>query len=326
MEEDINRRVRKKYNGNRLSFAAGCYLVLDDSVDIHAIQNRARIAARNEGEMEQEDCVFYNDSVAKRLKREQELDATFDDALAAGEFQVYLQPKVSLDSGRIAGAEALVRWNHPPLGMISPADFIPLLERSGKICRLDLYVFEQVCLFCRQRRQEGRPWYPVSVNLSRCHFYREDFLDDFCRVSEAYGLPEHAVEFELTESMFFDSEYNERIKRGIDRMHELGFLCSMDDFGAGYSSLGVLREFDVDTLKLDRSFFVDMDGEKARDIIRGVVAMAGKLHLKTVAEGIEGKEQIEFLRSIHCDMVQGYYFSPPLPVEEFVSWAGQYEG
>lgn len=325
LEEALGRKIHTLYPGTHLSFTAGCCLVPDTAMDIRILQDRARIAAQDETAAARDGCAFYSDSIADRIKREQELDAMFDEAIANHGFQVYLQPKVNLESGRLEGAEALVRWNHPTLGVISPSDFIPLFERSGKICRLDFYVFEAVCRFYKRRQTAGKPWYPVSVNLSRCHFYEDGFLDKFFAVSQSYGLPENSIEFELTESMFFDRTHNERIKRGIAQMHRMGFRCSMDDFGSGYSSLGILKEFDVDTLKMDRSFFLDMDSEKARDIIRSVVELASKLRMETVAEGIEQTEQMEFLHSIHCDIVQGYFFSRPLPMDEFESWVSQYE-
>lgn len=325
LEDAVNRRLSVLYPGNHLAFSAGCCLVEDTALDIRIVQDRARIAAQDTAAVARDGCAFYSDSIADRIKREQELDAMFEEAITNHGFQVYLQPKVNLRGGQLAGAEALVRWNHPTLGVISPADFIPLFERSGKICRLDFYVFEEVCRFYRRRQAEGKPWYPVSVNLSRYHFYEDGFLDKFCAVYQSYGLPENSIEFELTESMFFDQTHNERIKKGIARMHQMGFRCSMDDFGSGYSSLGILKEFDVDTLKMDRSFFLDMDSEKARDIIRSVVELAAKLRLETVAEGIEQAEQMEFLRAIHCDIVQGYFFSRPLPMNEFESWVSQYE-
>ena len=325
MEDTITFRLNEKFPRNQLSLAAGCYFVDDPTLDIRLIQDRAWIAAGDEMEINRTGCAFYNDSIAARIKKEQELDAMFEQSLANHEFQVYLQPKVNLDNRKIQGAEALVRWCHPEQGMISPGDFIPLFERNGKICQLDFYVFEEVCKFYQRRQEEGRPWYPVSVNLSRHHFYEEDFLDKFYAMHQAYHLPKYSIEFELTESMFFDQAHNERIKKGIDRMHQLGFRCSMDDFGSGYSSLGILKEFDVDTLKMDRSFFLDMDSEKAQDIIRSVVALTAKLQMETVAEGIEEIGQIEFLRSIRCDVVQGFFFSKPLPMEAFEKWVCQYE-
>lgn len=325
MEKSINRRVSTVYPGVRLSFAAGCCIVEDRAEDIRILQDRTRIALRDESVTEENSCAFYSEKIAQRLKGEQDLNTIFDTSLEDRDFLVYLQPKVNLKTGRLSGAEALVRWNHPERGVISPGDFIPMLERNGKICRLDFYMFEEICKFYWLRREQGKPWHTVSVNLSRYHFYEDGFLDKFQAVRQRYGLPDGAIEFELTESMFFDREHNERIKKGIRQMHEMGFRCSMDDFGSGYSSLGILKEFDVDVIKMDRSFFLDMGSEKARDIIRSVVELAAKLNMETVAEGIEDTEQMEFLHSIQCDTVQGYYFSKPLPINDYENWADRYE-
>ena len=325
LEEVINQKMGVKYPGNDLKFTAGCYLVEDESLDIRVIQDRARIAVQDETSIVRDGCAFYSDSIADRIKREQEMETMFEDTLANRGFQVYLQPKVNLESCQLVGAEALVRWNHPTMGTISPADFIPLFEKNGKICKLDFYVFEEVCRFYKKRQEEGKLWYPVSVNLSRYHFYEENFLDKFYTASQTYGLAPNSIEFELTESMFFDGSHNERIKKGIQQMHQMGFRCSMDDFGAGYSSLGILKEFDVDTIKMDRSFFLDMNSDRARNIIRSVVELAEKLQMETVAEGIEQTEQMEFLHLIRCNTVQGYFFSKPLPMDEFESWVSRYE-
>lgn len=323
--QDINSFQDTTGPGYQLSFIQGCCLVDDRKLELHTVQDRARVAAQEAVSREQDGCVFFDDQIAERIRMEQELDAMFEGALARKEFQVYLQPKVNLKTGRPDGAEALVRWVHPERGLIPPAEFVPLFEKNGKICRLDFYVFEEVCRFFQKRQKEGRAWYPVSVNLSRYHFYEEDFLDKFYRTYQEYGLPKNSIEFELTESMFFNEEHIECIKKGIQRMHEMGFKCSMDDFGFGYSSLGLLKEFDVDTLKLDRSFFLDISSIRARDIIRSVVELASRLNVETVAEGIEQTEQMDFLYSINCDTVQGYFFSRPLPIHEFEDWLSQYE-
>lgn len=179
LENSINRRLNIMFPGICLSFEAGCYLVDDTKLDIHLFQDRALTAVRYKTEAGLSSCVFYNDSLVARINREQELDSIFEQSVDRCEFQVYLQPKVNLKSERISGAKALVRWNHSVFGIISPADFIPMLERSGKICRLDLYVFEEVCKFYKRRQAEGKTWYPVSVNLSRYHFYEDDFLERF---------------------------------------------------------------------------------------------------------------------------------------------------
>ena len=200
-------------------------------------------------------CVFYDESLTEQLKKEQELNDLFEDSLENHDFHVYLQPKVRLGDEKIKGAEALVRWIHPERGVIYPSDFIPLFERNGKICRLDLYVFTEVCALIRGWIRQGRELIPVSVNLSRQHFTKEDCLDEFYRIAQEYGIPRGAIEFELTESIFFDNQQIKTVRETIQEMHRMGFLCSLDDFGSGFSSLGLLKEFDVDTLKLGPLLF-----------------------------------------------------------------------
>lgn len=152
---------------------------------------------------------------------------------------------------------------------------------------------------------------PVSVNLSRQHFRNPNFLDTFAGIASSFKIPDKILEFELTESIFFDNQQIKTVRETIQEMHRMGFLCSLDDFGSGFSSLGLLKEFDVDTLKLDRSFFLNMSGQKAKDVISCLIDLSRHLKVKTVAEGIESTEQVDFLRSMGCDMIQGYVF--PLP-------------
>ena len=235
------------------------------------------------------------------------------------DFKVYYQPKVRLRDGQVASAEALVRWQHPQKGFIYPSDFIPVFERSGDICRLDLYVFEEVCAMLAGRLAQGAPVFPVAVNLSRRHFQTTDFLQRFADIRDQYQIPGGLIELELTESIFFTVGDILNVKEAIRRMHELGFLCSLDDFGAGFSSLGLLKSFMVDSVKLDRSFFLD-DSQRAHDVVESIVELARKLGIETVAEGIEAPEQVDFLRSIGCDLVQGYVYARPMPAEELEAW------
>lgn len=303
-----------------LSFQQGACMIDDPSRDITILQDRARLAYQY-GEMGTENlCMFYNDNIVEQMKKEQELNDLFEKSMANRDFQVYLQPKVGLESGRIEGAEALVRWNHPEKGFIFPSDFIPLFEKNGKICQLDLFMFEEVCALLKRWSAEGKNPVPVSVNLSRQHFQSSRCLEPFIETADKYGVAHEMIEFELTESIFFDYGQINRVKDVIRQMHEQRFRCSLDDFGSGFSSLGLLKEFDVDVLKLDRLFFLDMYSEKAKDVIACLIDLAKRLHVKTVAEGIEDSRQLEYLRSLHCDMVQGYVFSRPLPVQEYEGW------
>ena len=326
---DINSFCSADLPGYAFSFRQGACLVEEPGQEIAILQDRARLASQSRNPDLKPGCVFYDDSLTAELQMEEELNGLFAGSIDNHDFQVYLQPKVGLESRVLEGAEALVRWIHPKRGIIYPSDFIPLFERNGKICKLDLYVFTEVCRLISHWEKNGKEAVPVSVNLSRQHFTDEDFLEQFADIAQQYHIPAGMIEFELTESIFFDSHQINRVRDAIKRMHELGFACSLDDFGSGFSSLGLLKEFDVDSIKLDRSFFVNMSGQKARDVIACLVDLAKRLKVKTVAEGIEDWGTVEYLRSIGCNMVQGYVFAGPLPADEFdclhISWTGSIE-
>lgn len=317
MIHDVNTFYNTDLPALSLSFKQGACLADDPDQEITLLQDHARIALQSCGTDIRHSCCFYDESLIQSLKMEQELNALFEDSIENRHFQIYLQPKIGLRSSRLEGAEALVRWNHPQKGIIFPSDFIPLFENNGKICRLDLYVFTEVCAAIDRWRQEGLPLVPVSVNLSRQHFRDPNFLDTFGRIASSFKIPDKILEFELTESIFFDNQQIKTVRETIQEMHRMGFLCSLDDFGSGFSSLGLLKEFDVDTLKLDRSFFLNMSGQKAKDVISCLIDLSRHLKAKTVAEGIESMEQVELLGSMGCDMIQGYVFSAPIPVNEF---------
>ena len=236
------------------------------------------------------------------------------------DFHMFLQPKIIISNNKIGGAEALVRWFHPERGTIYPSDFIPLFERNDNIIKLDLYIFEEVCIFLQDMIARGEKPFVISVNVSRVHFKDNDFLKAFARIKEQYRIPNNLIELELTESIFFDNQQIESIKDTIHQIHQYGFLCSLDDFGAGFSSLGLLKDFKVDGIKMDKKFFDDISSQKSKDIIANFVELADKLNISLVAEGIETLEQLEFLKSVHCNMVQGYIYSKPLPVDEFILW------
>lgn len=325
--ETINDRIKifdsEHETPFKLILRQGVYVVDDPSLEITIIQDRARTACWNRAAQEDNPCVFYNTEFTESMKREQELNDLFEDSLRKGEFQVYFQPKVWGKNGEIGGAEALVRWLHPQRGMISPGDFIPVLEKSGRICQLDFYVFEQTCKFLHGRLESGKRAFPVSVNLSRRHFKDPDALAKLQKIAEDNGVPTDLLELELTESIFFNDRGIEYVKKQIQEMHRIGFRCSLDDFGAGYSSLGLLMEFDVDVVKLDRRFFLDVGRKKARDVVTAITELAQKIGAKTVAEGIETQEQLDFVKEARCDMIQGYIYARPMPVSEFERWIDQ---
>ena len=303
-----------------LTMAAGIYVVDDPALPMMQIQDRANVARKKT-----EDayvgrscaCRFYSNEDRVRLATEKELENRMREALDAGEFEVYLQPKLSLESGKVAGAEALVRWNDPEKGLIPPNDFIPLFEKNGFVVDLDRYVFERVCLLIDSWRAAGVDPVVVSVNMSRAHLTDPRFLERYEEIRARHGVPASLIEIELTETLVFE---NPEVLAGvIDAIHRVGYRCSMDDFGSGYSSLNVLKNLAVDTLKLDRAFFdgPGLASTRGADVVELVIELARRLHMETVAEGVETDAQAEFLKRAGCDMIQGYLYSRPVPVPAF---------
>lgn len=300
----------------------GIYALPEGQIDLALAENRADLA-RKMGEGDgQPGCAFYTEEMGARLREEHELLTELEPGLEHGEFLVYFQPKFSPQTEEIGGAEALVRWQHPTRGFISPGVFIPLCESSDLICRVDLFVFEEVCRRLSQWAALGRPLIPISVNLSRRHLMGSDFLLDYKAIADRYQVPAGLIELELTESLMFSLAEFHQMRDLLNEIHRLGFSCSLDDFGFGFSSLGALKELQIDCLKLDRSFFVHGQEEpRAQVVIRSMVQMAQKLGVSVVAEGVEQREQVEFLREIGCDLIQGFYYAPPLSTEKFEALA-----
>ena len=203
--------------------------------------------------------------------------------------------------------------------MISPAQFISVFENNGLIVQLDYFVFEHVCMQLAAWQKAGKKQIPISVNLSRHHFKNFDFLIRLQTLAARYQVDPSLIELEITESIFFDEPSIERVKQIVHQIHQAGFTCSLDDFGSGYSSLGLLKEFEIDAIKLDRVFFPEVLDHRSRVVIEGIIALAKNLNLEIVAEGVEHADQAAFLCEIGCDRIQGYYYSPPLAPDAFDS-------
>lgn len=321
---DINEAWGNKAANHPVTFWQAACVVEDNQSDIMAIKAKVRAALQKQRLDVSGGCVFYNQKIMETIKRNHKLENLFETSIEHHNFEMYLQPKVEVGSWELKGAEALVRWNHPEEGIIFPSEFIPLFEKDGKIQELDRYMFEETCKFIKERRCNGKKTFPISVNLSRNHFQTPDFLDKFVEIADRYEVPRNLLEFELTERIFVDDYSIENIKAGMHRIHEMGFLCSIDDFGAGYSSLGLLREFEIDVLKLDRSFFMDLSDRKSRKIIKCLIELAKNMDVQTVAEGIETEEQMIELQDLPCNLIQGYIFSKPLPAGDFEKWEGEF--
>ena len=319
--EDVNSFNQNREEPYYLAISQGAYLVDQPSMEITLIQDRAKTACFQQRYHAQQPVVYYDSEITRKLKREHELNDLFDISIQNHDFKVYLQPKVCPYSSRLLGAEALVRWQHPKQGMIYPSEFIPLFEKNGNICRLDNYMFEEVCILIERWIENHKPVIPISVNLSRQHFKNPELLPHLSDIARKHQITDGMIELELTESVFFDDKRIEIVKDNIKTMHQLGFLCSLDDFGTGFSSLGLLKEFDIDTIKLDRKFAQDITNPKSRHILACIMELTKNLNIKTVAEGIETQEQLNVLKELHCDLIQGYLYAKPLPVAEFEQWA-----
>jgi EAL domain-containing protein (putative c-di-GMP-specific phosphodiesterase class I) len=231
---------------------------------------------------------------------------------------LYFQPKVDIRSGAVNSAEALVRWRHPELGMVPPGDFIPLAEECGLIARIGEWVVREACRQAKQWQADGIPALRIAVNLSASQFRASTLVESIQQALQDTGLEPRMLELEITESAVM-SDPEESI-RTLERLSEMGVLISVDDFGTGYSSMSYLRRLPIDKLKIDRSFINEITA-RADDalIVQAIVSLAHSLRLKVIAEGVETVEQLDFLRAIGCDQYQGFHFSRPLPVREFLA-------
>ena len=246
-----------------------------------------------------------------------EIDLVFhlEKAIENGEFEVYFQPIIHTISGSLCGFEALVRWHHPSLGFLLPGQFLPSLEETRQIYPLDIHIVEKVCKWYQEQVKAEKPVVPVSVNLSRSDFECADMFRVIESYTGLYGVPHDMFSIEITESAI--SGNGRLMAATIDRFRQAGFQVWMDDFGSGYSSLNTLKEYAFDELKIDMCFLSDMN-QRSKSIIRSMISMAKDIDMITLVEGVETREQVEFLKSIGCDRMQGYYFSRPLPYDEVV--------
>ena len=314
--EGIRAEIRKHSVHYYLETCAGIYLVDDPDMEVAAMHDNAEIAAAQcKGQYMVHD-VLYTEEIGQKVLREQHIIDEMDAALAEQQFIVYFQPKYQLKKMAPYGAEALVRWKKPSGAIVLPNEFIPIFERNGFITKLDYYVWEKVCQFIDSELSQGRNPAPISVNVSRVNLYNPDFMDSLIDLIHRYHIPPHYLNLELTESVF--SEDAELIQRAVNYLHDAGFTILMDDFGSGYSSLNILKDVDLDVLKIDMKFFSKGNtAEKGAKIIEAVIRMAESLDMMVIAEGVEEKHQVDFLNDLGCDYIQGYYFGRPMSQDQY---------
>ena len=298
-----------------LSLKIGIYDLCEPDCDTRTMSYRANLAIQSiEGDFSRH-IAYYSKGLMQVTKEEQQMLAEVENAAKQEQFEVWLQPQYDYSSGRIIGAEALVRWNHPELGMITPGAFIPVLERSRQIGILDEYVWEKVCQYINSWTKKGFN-IPVSVNVSRVDIHNQEMCDILIKLVKKYDISPEYLRVEITESAYMNDP--EELKAAVRTLREAGFIIEMDDFGSGYSSLNALKDLDIDVLKLDMKLVSEIgDGNDKNDnILRTVVQMAKALNMSVIAEGVETRVQADYLESINCNYMQGYYFSRPIKAED----------
>lgn len=295
----------------------GTFLKRED-VSIEKAYNNACTAVDAQGETDPEGVFIFDEKLLEEQRWQDIVQEKQIKAIANNEFEVYYQPKYDPKTLELGGAEALIRWNSPEYGFVSPGRFIPIFEKNGFITEIDHFMISHVAANQRMWLDMGYKVGCVSVNVSRAHFAEKDLAVQIRDMVDAAGCPHDLLEIELTESAFFDDQ-NAMIET-IKALKSFGFKVSMDDFGAGYSSLNSLKDMPLDVLKLDAGFFRgDKAGERGQIVVSETIKLAKNLHMKTVAEGVDEKEQVEFLASQGCDLIQGYYFAKPMPKADYAA-------
>ncbi len=311
------RKIAEKFSS--IVLKSGVYENVDRDVSVATMCDRARLAADSIKGHYGEMMAFYDEKLRKQLIMEQEIVDAMETALTEEQFKVYYQPKHNLMENKIGGAEALVRWIHPKYGFMNPAQFIPIFEQNGFITKLDFYVWKKVCRDLREWKERGLPMVPVSVNASRTDFDVLDLDQRIKELADEYEIEPKYLHVEVTESAYSDNP--KRLKDVVEGLISEGFLVELDDFGAGYTSLNILDDLPINILKLDMSLVRKMTGEnKGRSALTFALHLAEMMKLESVAEGVETKEQADKLRDMGCTYAQGYFYSKPIPKEEFENY------
>ena len=325
MSRNFSKEVNRRFDNGNLCIVSGIAKVEPQFGNISAAIDNANMARKYVKTLAAEsDCCVFTDDMRKQAELEMEICAMMEQALKKKEFHLYLQPKMELATGQIIGAEALVRWMKEDGSIIYPDQFIPIFERNGFVTKVDFCILEQVLELQRQRMEQGEELFPISVNFSRRHQEEEHFVEEIIGLLEKYNVPSKMLEAEITESIFMNdwSVLEQRLKA----LRQHGIAVSIDDFGSGYSSLNVLPKISADVIKLDHMFLTaNPDTERSRLFIRNIIEMLKMLGFRVIAEGVETKRQMQFLKEVGCDYIQGYYLAKPMPVTEFEAFLKAYQ-
>ena len=321
--EAMNEKLKEKYkNESYLAIKAGIYRPKNKDADPKLEMNHARFACgllKNKGDKFIEE---YDDEKAKSYHLRQYVLNNIDRAVKEGYIKVLFQPVVWAEDGELCGCEALARWIDPEVGFLSPGVFIPVLEECRQIHKLDRCIYETVCRTLREAMDAGKPAFPVSLNFSRLDFELMDVVAELEGLVEKYNIPRDYLHVEITESAISDD--TDLLKNTMDTLHKKGYSIWLDDFGSGYSSMNVLKDYDFDLLKIDMVFLRNFEGnQNSRKIIKSILELAKSLDMKTLTEGVETKEAVDFLHDAGCGRLQGYYYGKPMTYDEVLAGLGE---
>lgn len=300
----------------RINIHIGVYEVLNRSMDVSVMFDRAHLAISNVEEKYKTVVKYYDEKIRNEMLEEQRLVSDFPVAIKYDHIIPYLQPIVD-EKGKVVGAEVLARWNHSEMGFLPPYKFIPLFEKNGLITQLDMHIWEQACKILNEWKKLNLDLF-ISINISPKDFYFTDVVSVIVKLIKKYDIEPRKLRIEITETAMM-SNPEERIDI-LNKFRDAGFIVEMDDFGSGYSSLNTLKDMPVDLLKIDMKFLSKDNDERANIIIKNIINLTNDLDIVSLTEGVETKEQFEGLLAMGCELFQGYYFSKPMPVEEFSSF------
>lgn len=323
-EKDIKRLLNRIFNDVsklkinntdiHVNLSIGVYKITNQDTDINKVLDKAYMARAKIKGLYHDNYYIFDELLENKIVEEQKIESCMEEALKNEEFKVVYQPKTFAKNEKMTGAEALVRWYKD--GKIIPPDkFIPLFEKNKFIVKLDLYIFEQACKDIVSWREKYNYVPIISINVSKEHFIYENFIDEYVKISDKYNIDRSKIDLEITESATIDTNID--IIKVLNKIKEKGFVVSIDDFGTGYSSLSMLQNMPIDVIKIDKVFVDKADLNSDKNIINYIMLIAKRLAVKTIVEGVETKEQADFVRDIGCDVIQGYYYSKPITKEEF---------
>ena len=314
----VHQSAREVISMKDLVFRLGIYENIDSSISAAIACDRAIMALQPIKHKYGKLYAFYEDKMLEELERYRRMENDMRESLRTGEFYLVFQPKHNAFTGELEGAETLLRWNHSELGSLYPSEFIPIMEDSGFIVEVDMYVWEETCKCIKRWEALGIQPFPISVNFSRLNFRQPDFVKKILSITDKYRVDRSLLHLEVTENIF-ESRLME-MRHTLQQCQDSGFKIELDDFGSGYSSLNILGDLPLDIIKLDKSFMNEISDKKRSSILHGCINLANSLDLNTVVEGVESKEQVDVIRNYGADMIQGYYFSEPMKEEAFVKY------